>query len=126
MTPPEDQSLGQRIVLTVIICLAVLFFFAIIGWLSGAWDEARGAKIGSVGFTLNCDLERGEHTRGVLAQALDEGLKEHFIKLFHNWAQDPTDQPARAQRGFRNTLLVYNILAQRLKEVTTDELSCPI
>ena len=122
----EDQSLPRRIITTAIICFIVLALFAFIGWLIGSWDEARGAKIGQVGFTVKCDEERGQHVRQILSQALDDGMKEHFIKLFHNWAQDPTDQPARAQRGFKNTLLVYNIISQRLKEVTTDELSCPI
>jgi len=122
----DDPSLPRRIITTAIICFIILTIFALIGWLIGSWDEAQGAKIGQLGFLVKCDVERGEHVRQLLGQALDDGMKEHFVKLFHNWAQDPTDQPARAQRGFRNTLLVYNIIAQRLKEVTTDELSCPI
>ena len=35
-----DMSIGERIALTVVIVLVILFAFAFIGWIGGSWDEA--------------------------------------------------------------------------------------
>ena len=49
---PADLSLGERIVLTVVIVLVILFAFALMGWITGRWDEAPAAAMLRVRFMI--------------------------------------------------------------------------
>ena len=35
----HDMSIGERIALTVIIVLVIVFMFALAGWITGGWDQ---------------------------------------------------------------------------------------
>ena len=41
----HDMSTGERIALTVVIVLVILFALAFIGWISGGWDEAPAGML---------------------------------------------------------------------------------
>jgi len=49
-----------------------------------------------------------EHIRAIALQAFDEALKEHTKGLFDIWLKDVSEQPKRAQAGWRNSLSAYN------------------
>jgi hypothetical protein len=39
MPPLDQQTIGQRIVLTVIIVIIVLLVLAFVGWVTGGWED---------------------------------------------------------------------------------------
>jgi hypothetical protein len=39
MKPLEDATIGQRVVATFIIVLIIILILALIGWISGGWEE---------------------------------------------------------------------------------------
>ena len=40
MKPLSQMTTSERIVITFVIVLVILFVLAFIGWISGGWDEA--------------------------------------------------------------------------------------
>ena len=40
MKQPGELTIGQRILLTLLIVLVIIFALAFLGWATGRWDEA--------------------------------------------------------------------------------------
>jgi hypothetical protein len=95
----HELSLGERVVLTLIIVLVLLFGLALFGYLSGGWDVAD-AKV-----QVTCmDPTEREKIRDIMLKAIDRGLEDQIAHLFETWMKDPSDQPQRAQVGSNNAV----------------------
>lgn len=58
--------------------------------------------------TVECfDDDTREQIRALLLSAIDDGLKNHTVKLFDNWLKDPTNQPERAIAGVKPAIRAY-------------------
>jgi len=103
----EDISIGNRIAITVIIVLAILFALALIGYLSGRW-EAEAAQTQQTDPTWvpsKWDDQIDELER----QALGEAFKKHIMQLYSVWVTDNYQPriPPKALVGARNARDAY-------------------
>jgi len=103
----EDISIGNRIAITVIIVLAILFALALIGYLSGRW-EAEAAQTQQTDPTWvpsKWDDQIDELER----QALGEAFKKHIMQLYSVWVTDNYQPriPPKALIGARNARDAY-------------------
>ena len=96
---PDELSIGQRIVLTIIIVLVILFAFALAGWMTGGWDQAPGAPLVSSPFD--------QHFAALEHEALYEAYKNRMVHLFTVWLSDSHDQPRRMMVGVANARAAY-------------------
>jgi hypothetical protein len=89
----DEMTLGQRIMLTLIICIIILFALALIGWSTGGWDEAPAQAYTSrpEWDTRILELDR---------QALDQAYISHLILVWTNWLKDG-GPPTRHAVGFK-------------------------
>jgi len=96
-------SIGHRVALTVIIVLAILFALAIIGYLTGGWDEA-----GAQGTPVP-PSKYDDHIDALERQALDEAFKKHIMQLYSIWVTDAYQPriPPKAVVGARNARDAY-------------------
>jgi len=99
MKHPADMSLGERIMLTLVIVLIILFAMAIFGWMGGSWDEAPAQELQASKFD--------GRLIGLDKQALDEAYKERVRHLFEVWMKDESGQPGRAIVGVRQARRAY-------------------
>jgi len=110
MTPLEQHSIGKRIAITFIIVLVVLLLLALIGWLSGGWDEAKSEALPPRVATkwdariLELDVE-----------ALDRAYVENSVRLFAVWMKDDHDQPRRMLVGLTQSRKAYNAARDRIE-----------
>jgi hypothetical protein len=95
----QDMTIGQRIVLTFVIVLVILFALALVGFISGRWEEAPAAPLAVSPFDQR--LAELDH------EALDEAYKARVQKLFEIWLADSHDQPRRALVGVANARAAY-------------------
>jgi len=93
MKPPEQQTLVQRIVLTMVIVVVILIVLSFIGWISGRWDEAPAQAYTS---RPEWDARMIELDR----QALEQAYQQHLILVWTNWLKD-AGPPTRHQVGFK-------------------------
>jgi hypothetical protein len=101
----EEISIGYRIIITFCIVLACLFGLALIGYLTGGWDQARGANI----------LDEPEISRfesDILRldkEAMDKALVAHLQLLFTTWMKDYGSDgiETRVVRGANNGRKAY-------------------
>ena len=101
MIPRSDElSIGQRIVLTIIIVLVILFAFALAGWITGRWDEAPAATSWQHS-QFDPQLATLEHT------ALDDAFMQRVHVLFRNWLDDERGQPDRMLVGIDKARRIY-------------------
>jgi hypothetical protein len=85
------MTLGQRIILTMIIVLVILFALAAFGYFTGSWTEAEGQAITETKWDARLiELDK---------QALDEAYKSHLILVWTNWLKDG-GPPTRHATGF--------------------------
>jgi hypothetical protein len=95
----NEMTLGQRIALTFIIVLVILFAMAIAGFISGRWEEAPAAPLLASPFD--------QHFAELEHEALDEAYKSRVHRLFEIWLSDSHDQPRRALVGIANARTAY-------------------
>ena len=108
MKLPEDMTIGQRIVLTFVIVLVILFALALFGWSTGRWDEAPAAEPDLYGY-----LPLDEHLLRQDRRALDDAYNDHVVKLFIVWLTQGAEKDASQFRnGLRITRRAYNQAAQ--------------
>jgi hypothetical protein len=95
----QDMSLGHRIVLTVVICVIILFALALCGYLTGGWDEAGAAPEVSVA-PSKYDARIGELEK----EAIEAAFKQHIGQLYKIWVTDQYQPkfPPKAIVGARN------------------------
>jgi len=111
MQVPEEY----RIVFTMWVALAVLFAFALFGYLTGGWDKAEGQAarepILYQGIPMDAMLLRLDK------RALDEAYHAQLLKLFSVWLsqQAPVDA-AGIQNGLRIARRAYNQAAQQISQ----------
>jgi hypothetical protein len=88
----EDMTLGQRIVVTFIIVIIILFALALCGWMTGGWEvEARSDLYGDV--PLDAQLLPTDR------KALDEAYRAHLIKLWNVWLSDGAKDATYFRKG---------------------------
>jgi hypothetical protein len=92
----DSLSLPQRIVLTVIIVLIVIFCVAAVGLFSGRWVkwEMEGATAGEEPITLY-----DRDMIGLERKAVDEAFRLQVAQLYQIWMKDDSGQPGRALIG---------------------------
>jgi len=123
----SDLSLGNKIAVTFVIVLALLFALALYGYLTGAWerDDASGEVMS---FALSSaetrpfrlhkeanaqepelcmNAEMREKVRDIMLVALDEALKTHIENVFIVWLRDDAGQPGRARTGVKQGVSAY-------------------
>ena len=96
------MTIGQRIALTLVIILVILFALAFVGWISGGWDAAAQRAI-----VCSDDAEAREQVRKTTQSALTEALHNQVEHLFSIWMKDETGQPQRAATGVRQAAKGY-------------------
>jgi hypothetical protein len=101
----EDLSVGHRIIITFCIVLAILFSLALIGYLSGGWDQAEGAAPSD-------EPEFSRFESDVLKldrEAMDKALIAHLQLLFTTWMKDYGAEgvEGRVIRGAQNGRRAY-------------------
>jgi hypothetical protein len=94
----EDMSFGHRVMLTVAIVIIILILLAAFGYLTGRWEAEAKVQVDCMD-----PIER-ENVRGIMLNAIDEGLKQQTIHLFETWMKDSSDQPRRAAVGANNAI----------------------
>jgi hypothetical protein len=104
MKPLEEMTVGQRIALTVVICLIILFALALAGYLTGGWDEAGAAPDMPV-----VASKWDDHIDTLERQAIDEAFKRYIGKLYDIWVSDNYQPkiPPKALVGARNARDAY-------------------
>ena len=102
----QDMTIGQRIAITFLIVLLILFALALFGWTIGRWDEAPAAPSKQIAL---CSDEPGINDRinEIAFRALDHSLEQQIGSLFLVWMKDDTEQPARAATGVKRAALAY-------------------
>jgi hypothetical protein len=53
------------------------------------------------------DLDTRERVRKLSFDAYDQAFRDHTVKLFVLWVQDPYDQPKRARAGTQANISAY-------------------
>ena len=105
--PPEEITFGQRILLTIVIVLVILFALALMGWISGGWDEAPAAPATPVPM---CSDEPGinDKLNEIAFEALESAYRGHIQNLFMVWMKDPNAAAGhRAGQGVKNGAVAY-------------------
>jgi len=132
----EDMSLGQRIGLTVVIVLVILFALAAYGFFSGAWEDqskvsrfelASERQTALITFGQSVALAQAQPIdvyagippdTKLLAldkQALEQAYTARLIRLFDVWLSSTQGQDATAfQNGLRIARRGYTLAAQGL------------
>jgi hypothetical protein len=112
--PPEDTTIGQRVVTTFIIVLTIILILALIGWLSGGWDETPAATADDPPI----DPKHEEHILALDREALDKAYKDHIGLVFGVWMKAPSDpqSPKRAGTGARNAREGYAISVNKIEQ----------
>jgi hypothetical protein len=107
----ERMTLGQRIMLSAAIAIAVILALALFGYLTGAWEEDGYLPFSLASAESKSELcmdgETRERVRRLMYEALDEALKKKVEDLFAVWLRDSTGQPQRAQKGMDGALRAY-------------------
>jgi hypothetical protein len=123
------MTVGQRFLLTLAIVLAMLFALALLGYLTGNWEEDDAARPGYALASaetrpeLCMDSDTRERVRKLMIEALDNSLREKIESLFAIWLRDATDQPRRAQTGMNTALRAY--VGARAAAMKFDPPECP-
>jgi hypothetical protein len=111
MKPLEDMTIGHRIALTFVIVLVILFALALVGFLSGRWDEAPAAeplKLFSAHPAGICgDEHMHEEIRAIMLGGLNGALQDRAQSLLEVWLKDDTGQPRRAANGLFQAINAY-------------------
>jgi hypothetical protein len=120
MKPLEDYSLGERIVATFIIVVVVLLLLALIGWISGGWEDVGAAPIDEPPI----DPKYEEALLKLDRTAIEEAYRDQIQHLFQIWMKDDKGQPARAlvgakqaRRAFIATIEGLERREQKLREM---------
>jgi hypothetical protein len=108
MMPLEEQSIAQRIILTIVICLIVLFVLFVIGWL--IQDEADAQPEFVV-------TKYEERLLQLETEAIEGAFKKHIMRLYDTWVTDYVPiEPPRAVKGAANARAAYFRSMQRIEE----------
>ena len=112
----EDMTIPQRIALTVVIVLVILFAFAIAGFLSGRWEEVQAETALPPRVPTKWDTRILE----LDLEALDRAYVENSVRLFSVWMRDESDQPRRMLVGLTQSRRAYNEARDRIQQHAED------
>jgi hypothetical protein len=109
----EDLPLLYRILLAIGTVVAVLLIMLIIARFVGqdAQAQTKSPDTVEIGPEHLCmDEESRERIRRIMAEALDEGLKNQISRLYDTWVRDfriYKDGLTPARKGARNAIIAY-------------------
>jgi hypothetical protein len=95
----NEFTIGQRIILTMVIVLVILFALAAFGYFIGGWDEAQGEP-----------LLPSKFDKELIAldkEAIKQAYHDQVVRLFAVWMKDEHDQPRRALVGINQARRAY-------------------
>lgn len=95
----QDMTLGQRVMVTVAIVVLIMLALALVGYISGRWEEAQAEPLPSRWESRLIELDK---------DALDRAYVSQVGHIFDIWIKDGVDDPSRATRGFTNARKGYN------------------
>lgn len=100
----EELSLGQRVLLTLAIVVALLLALALIGYLDGRWDvQAEPAEpLLYEGIPPDAELLQLDKV------ALDEAYVEQAKKLFQVWLSSQAGDATQFRNGMRIARRAYH------------------
>jgi exopolysaccharide biosynthesis protein len=101
------MTLGQRIALTFVIVLIILFAIAVAGWISGGWDETPAQAITDV--DIYGDVPLDATLLRLDRRALDEAYHAQLLKLWGVWLVDGAKDPSRFKAGMANARRAYGL-----------------
>jgi hypothetical protein len=119
MRPLEDATIGQRVVTTFIIVLIVILILALIGWLSGGWNEGPEGY----GMASADDLMASPYDDRIIMldrEAADNAYRAQISHLFSIWMKDDSGQPARAIKGANQARKAYIDVQKAVDKRETD------
>jgi len=105
-----ELTIPQRISLTLIIILVILFAIAAFGFFTGGW-EAQGETALPPRTPTKWDARILE----LDLEALDRAYVENSVNLFKVWMKDEHDQPRRMMVGLTQSRRAYNEARDRLE-----------
>lgn len=107
----EDLSIGQRVMATVAIVIAILLILALIGWLSGGW-EAEGQAV-----TEGYKVPERYHDDVLTLdrRALDDAYILQGQHLFRTWITDRLHDPSGIDKGLSRARQGYVIARERIE-----------
>jgi hypothetical protein len=117
MKPLEDMTVGHRIVLTFIVVLVILFVLAIVGFMSGRWDEAPAAPQGT---DLYGDTPIDATLLKLDRRALDEAYHAQLLKLWGVWLADGARDPKHFKNGLGNARRAYGLALEAITKREQD------
>jgi hypothetical protein len=95
----EDMTIGQRVILTVVLVLVILFTLAFVGWISGRWEEDPENYGLAAADEPVVASKYDDEMHAIEQEALDDALRTQLAHLFSVWLRDSVGQPERAMRG---------------------------
>src|SRR4029077_2659492 len=72
-----------------------------------AWFLIEVMNASSQATEVCVSKEDRERVRGIMLDALDQGLKEQTVHMYEIWLKDNTEQPSRAITGMQNAITAY-------------------
>jgi hypothetical protein len=105
----EDMTIWQRIALTLVIVLVILFALALIGWSSGRWDEAPAQEQLYQGVPID------QHLLAIDKRALDDAYRDHLKLLWSVWLKDDVKVTQRINNGLRISRHAYAVAAEQIE-----------
>ena len=108
----HDMTIGERIALTVVIVLVIIFALAFIGWVSGGWDQPAAAEHVPLyqGIPLDAKLLPLDK------RAFDEAYHNHLVLLFSVWVKDQAGDSSRINTGLRIARRAYHEALQQIEK----------
>jgi hypothetical protein len=121
----EDMSLRQRVSVTAIIILVILFLLAVFAYFAGQEADAQALPNPpgqhQPGFCID-EITR-ERVRDILLTGLDESFKDQVKSLMSVWLRDERGQPGRASVGLHNAARAFDHARKAALEWSPPE--CP-
>jgi hypothetical protein len=101
----HEMNIGQRVMVTVIIVVVVTLLLAVIGYLSGRWEDTAQGKTEAPQVSSKWDDQLDELER----QALGQAFQKHIAQLYNIWVTDnyKPGVPPKALTGARNARDAY-------------------
>ena len=124
-----DMTIGERIALTVVIVLVIIFMLALAGWMTGGWDEystnaplfelesssSRRAQLRAQEPLYPDDLPIDGRLLALDKRALDEAYHEQILLLFSVWLKQQAGDSTNFNNGLRIARRAYKEAADRIQ-----------
>ena len=135
----EEMSIGERIALTIVIVLVILFAMALAGWLTGGWDQvsSEDGPLFEVQsdtykkYTLTQeplypdDIPLDGKLLALDKRALDEAYHQQLLLLWSVFLKEGGKDSSRMNNGLRIARSAYAVAQERIeareKELTAKQ-----